>query len=116
MKGDFPPRWFEHVRKTDFCGKANRSKKEQGEPKAEEGIEDESPNSDVRPSGRARRQKGLWKRGVVETKSNTVDMTAWTHTEFDIMDEDALLRLQGAWENPQQKDEYSVRMDDLEWD
>jgi hypothetical protein len=32
------------------------------------------------------------------------------------MDEDALLRLQGAWDNPQQKDECSVRMDDLEWD
>ncbi len=32
------------------------------------------------------------------------------------MDEDALLRLQGAWENPQQKDECSVRIDDLESD
>jgi hypothetical protein len=32
------------------------------------------------------------------------------------MDEDALLRLQGAWETPQQKDECSVRMNDLEWD
>ena len=95
MKGDCTPRGFEHVGKTVFCGKANRSKKEQGEPKAEEGIEDESPNSDVRPSGRARRQKGLWKRGVVETKLNMVNMTAWVHKECDIMDEDALLRLQG---------------------
>ena len=113
MKGDCTPRGFEHVGKTVFCGKANRSKKEQGEPKAEEGIEDESPNSDVRPSGRARRQKGLWKRGVVETKLNMVNMTAWVHKECDIMDEDALLRLQEAWETPQQKDECSVRMDDL---
>ena len=32
------------------------------------------------------------------------------------MDEDALLRLQGAWENPEQKDECTVRMDDLERD
>jgi ribonuclease HI len=32
------------------------------------------------------------------------------------MDEDALLRLQEARENPQQKNECSVRMDDLEWD
>jgi hypothetical protein len=32
------------------------------------------------------------------------------------MDEDALPRLQGAWENPQQNDKYSVRLDDLEWD
>ena len=38
------------------------------------------------------------------------------HKECDIMDEDALLRLQGAWETPQQKDECSVRMDDLDWD
>ena len=43
-------------------------------------------------------------------------MTAWVHKECDIMDEDDLLRLQGAWDNPQQKDERSVRMDDLEWD
>jgi hypothetical protein len=116
MKGDCTPRGFEHVGKTIFCGKANRSKKEQGEHEAEEGIEDESPNSDVNPSGRARRQTGWWKRGVVETKLNTVHMTAWVHKECDIMGEDALLRLQGAWENPQQKDECSVHMDDLEWD
>ena len=32
------------------------------------------------------------------------------------MDEDALLRLQGAWETPEQKDECSVCVDDLEWD
>jgi len=38
-------------------------------------------------------------------------MTAWVHKECDIMDEDALLRLQGAWETPQQKDECSVRVD-----
>jgi ribonuclease HI len=76
----------------------------------------EASYSDVNPSGRARRQKGWWKRGVVDTKLNTVNMTAWVHKECDIMDEDALLRLQGAWENPQQKVEYSVRMDDLEWD
>ena len=50
-------------------------------------IEDEARNRDGNPSGRAR-----------------------------IMDENALLRLQGAWETPQQEDECSVRMDDLEWD
>jgi hypothetical protein len=116
MKGDCTPRGFENGGKTVFCGKANRSKKEQGKAKAEEGIEDEAPNSDVNPSGRARRQKWWWKRGVVETKLNTVNMTAWVHKECDIMDEDALLRLQGAWENPQQKHKCSVRMDDLEWD
>ena len=31
----------------------------------------------------------------METKLNTVNMTAWVHKECDIMDEDALLRLQG---------------------
>ena len=66
--------------------------------KAEEGIEDEAPNSDVNPSGRARRQKGWWKRGVVETKLNTANMTAWVHKECDIMDDDSLLRFQGSWD------------------
>ena len=78
---------------TVFCGKAKRNKKEEGEPEAEEGMEDEAPNSEVNVSGRARRQRGLWKRGVVETKLNRVNITAWVHKECDIMDEDALLRL-----------------------
>ena len=102
--------------KTVFCGKANQSKKEHGEPEAEEGMEDEAPNSKVNVIGRTRRPKGFWKRGVVETNLNTVDMTAWVHTECDILDEDALFRLQGAWENPEQKDECIVRMNDLEQD
>ena len=97
MKGDCTPRGFELLGKTVFCGKANLSKKEQGEPEAGKGIEDEAPRSGVNVRGHVRRQKGWWKRGVVETKSN---MTAWTHTECDIMDEDALLRLHGTWENP----------------
>ena len=92
-KGDCTPRGCEHVGKTVFCGKANRSKKEQGEPEAEEGMEDEVPNSEVNMSGRACRQRGWWKRGVVETKLNTVNMTVWVHMECDIIDEDALLRL-----------------------
>ena len=50
-------------------------------------MEDEAPNSEVNVSGRARRQKGWWKRGVVETKFNTVNMAAWVHKECDIMDE-----------------------------
>jgi hypothetical protein len=32
MKGDCTTRGVKHVGKTVFCGKANRSKKEQGEP------------------------------------------------------------------------------------
>ena len=60
MKEDCAPRGFEHVGKNVFCGKANRSKKEQGEPKAEEGLEDEAPYSDVNPSGRALKLQGAW--------------------------------------------------------
>ena len=44
--------------------------------------------------------------------SVSVSMKAWVHKECDIMDEDALIRLQGAWENPEQKDECMVRMND----
>jgi hypothetical protein len=47
MKGDCTQRGFEHVGKTVFCGKANRSKKEQGEPKAEEGREDEAVEAPI---------------------------------------------------------------------
>ena len=96
--------------------KLNEARKRQGEPEAEEGMEDEAPNSEVNVSGRAHRQKGWWKRGVVETKLNTVNMTAWVHKECDIMDQDALCELQGAWESPEQKDECVVRMNDFERD
>ena len=48
---------FEHVGKNVFCGKAKRSKREQGEPETEEGLEDEAPNSEVNVRGRARRSK-----------------------------------------------------------
>ena len=57
-EGDCSPRRFEHVGKTVFCGKANRSKKVQGEPVAEEGMEEEAPNSEVNVSGRASGKKG----------------------------------------------------------
>ena len=52
--------------------KLNKARKRQGEPEAEEGMEDEAPNSEVNLSGRARRQGGWWKPGVVETKLNPV--------------------------------------------
>jgi hypothetical protein len=41
-------------------------------------------------------------------------MTAWMHTECNIMDEEALIKLQEAWNNSEQKDECIVRSDDLE--
>ncbi len=65
MKGDCTPRGGEHVGKTVFCRKADQSKEEQGNPEADEEMEDEAPNIEVNVSGRARRQKGWWKRGVV---------------------------------------------------
>jgi hypothetical protein len=74
-KGERTLRGFEHVGKTVFCGNANRSKKEQREPEADEGMEDAAPNSEVNVRGRARTQRGWWKRGVVETKLNTINMT-----------------------------------------
>jgi len=77
-------------------------------------MEEEGSGNEVSVSGRARRQRGWWKRGVVETKLNTINMTAWVHKECDIMDEDALLRLQTAWNNPQKKDKCSVCLNDLE--
>jgi hypothetical protein len=92
------------------------ARKSKGSLKQKEGMEDEAPNSEVNVSGRTRRQKGWWKRGVVETKLNTVNMTAWVHKECDIMDQDALLRLQGAWDSPEQKDECAVCMNDFERD
>jgi hypothetical protein len=82
---------------------------------ADEGMEDEAPDGEADVSGRARRQRG-WKRGVVETKMITVNMRAWVHKKCGIMYEDALIRLQGIWESPEQNDERIVRMNDLEWD
>ena len=90
------------------------SKKEKGEPEAEDEIEDHAPDNEVHERGRACKQKGWWKRGDVEAKLNTVNMTARVHKECDIMDEEALIKLQGAWNNPERKDECTVRLHDLE--
>jgi hypothetical protein len=57
-KGECTPRGFEHVGKTILCGRAKRSKKEPGEPEAEEGMEDEVPNDELDVSGGAHRQRG----------------------------------------------------------
>jgi hypothetical protein len=50
----------------------------------------------------------------VETKLNTVNMTAWVHKECDIMEEEALTKHQEAWDSSEQKDECVVRLDDLD--
>jgi hypothetical protein len=113
IKGDHTPREFEQAGKIFFCGKANCKMKEQGGQEAEEEKEEEGSGNKVNVGGRARRQRGWWKRGDIETKLNTVNMIAWVHKECDIMDDDALFRLQTAWNNPQQKDECSVCLNDL---
>jgi len=50
----------------------------------------------------------------VEAKFNTVNLTEWVHKECDIMEEEALTKLQEAWDSSEQKDECVVRLDDLE--
>ena len=44
----------------------------------------------------------------METQLNTVKVKAWVRKNCDIMDQDALRRLQGAWKSPEQKDECVV--------
>jgi hypothetical protein len=62
--------------------------------------------------GRACRQKGWWKRGDMEAKLNTVNMMAWVHKECDIIEE-ALTKLQEAWDSAEHTDECTVCLDDL---
>ena len=114
MKGDCTLRGFEHVGKTIFCGKVKRRKKEHEAPGAEDETEADASDNEVDGSGRAGRQKGWWKRGDVEAKLNTVNMTAWVHKESDIIEEEALTKLQGAWDSSDQKDECTVCLDDLQ--
>ena len=95
-QGDRTLRGFEHVGKAISCGKVKLSKKEQKEPEAEDDVQEDAPDTEVDESGRTCRQKGWWKRGDVEAKLNTAIMTAWVHKECDIMDEDALIKLQEA--------------------
>jgi hypothetical protein len=102
------------VGKAIFCGKVKRRKKEHEAPGAEDEAENDASDDGVDGSGRACRQKGWWKRGDVEAKLNTVNMTAWVHKECDIIEEEALTKLQGAWDSPEQKDKYIVCLDDVE--
>jgi hypothetical protein len=41
-------------------------------------------------------------------------MTAWVHKECDIIEEEALTKLQEAWDSSEQKDECTVCLDDFE--
>ena len=76
MKGDGMLRGFEHGGKAIFCGKVKRGKKEHEEPGAEDEAENDASDHEVGGGGRVCRQKGWWKRGDVEAKLNTVNMTA----------------------------------------
>ena len=44
----------------------------------------------------------------MEAKLNTVNMTAWVHKECDIIEEEALTKLQEAWDSSEQKDKCTV--------
>ena len=56
MKGDRTLRGFVHVGKAIFCGKVKLSKKERGEPEAEDEIEEDAPDTEVDESGRDKRE------------------------------------------------------------
>jgi len=113
-KGDCKIRGFEQEGKAIFCGKVKRKKKAHEALGEEDEIGSEVPDAEVEGCGRARRQKGWLKRGDVEAKLNTVNMTAWVHKECDIIQTGALTRLQEAWDSSEQKDECIVCLDDLE--
>ena len=50
----------------------------------------------------------------MEAKLNTVNMTAWVHKECDGIEEEAITKLQEAWDISEQKDECIVWLNDLE--
>ena len=50
----------------------------------------------------------------VEVKLNTVNMMVWVHKECDVIEEEALTKLQEAGDSSEQKDECIVRLNDLE--
>ena len=91
-----------------------RKKKGQGRVEANDETENDAPEDEIEGGGRACRQKGWWKRGDVETKLNTVNMTAWVHKECNGIEEEAITKLQEAWDSSEQKDECTVRLNDLE--
>ena len=103
MKGDCRLRGFEHVGKAIFCGKVKRRKKEHETPAVEDEAENDAPDNEVDGGGRACKQKGWWKRGDVEAKLNTVNMMAWLHEECVIIGEEALTKLQEAWDTQNRK-------------
>jgi ribonuclease HI len=113
-KGDCKLRGFEQEGKAVFQGKVKRKQKAHETARTEDEAEHDAPEDEVEGGGRACRQKGWWKRGDVEAKLNTVNMTAWVHRECDVIEEEAITKLQEAWDSSEQKDECIVRLNDLE--
>jgi ribonuclease HI len=113
-KGDCKLRGFEQEGNAVFQGKVKRKKKAHETARTEDEAEHDAPEDEVEGGGRACRQKGWWKRGDVEAKLNTVNMTAWVHRECDVIEEEAITKLQEAWDSSEQKDECIVRLNDLE--
>jgi hypothetical protein len=113
-KGDCKLRGFEQEGKAVFQGKVKRKKKAHETARTEDEAENDAQQDEVEGGGRACRQKGWWKRGDVEAKLNTVNMTAWVHKECDVIEEEAITKLQEAWDSSEQKDECIVRLNDLE--
>ena len=113
-KGHCKLRGFEQEGKAVFQGKVKRKKKEHEAARTEDETDNDAPDDEVAGGGRACRQKGWWKRGDVEAKLNTVNMIAWVHKECDVIEEEALTKLQEAWDSSEQKDECIVRLNDLE--
>ena len=97
-----------------FQGKVKRKKKGQERVETNDETENDAPEDEVEGGGRACRQKGWWKRGDVETKLNTVNMTAWVPKECNGIEEEAITELQEAWDSLEQKDECTVRLNDLQ--
>jgi hypothetical protein len=85
-----------------------------GNTETKDETENDAPEDEVEGGGRACRQKGWWKRGDVEAKLNTVNMTAWVHKECNGIEEEAITKLQEAWDSSEQKDECTLRLNDLE--
>jgi ribonuclease HI len=51
----------------------------------------------------------------IDPRTPTIrSVTSWVHKECDIMGQEALIKLQEAWNSSEQKDECIVRLDDLE--
>jgi hypothetical protein len=98
-KGDCKFRGLEQEGKSVFQGKVKRKKKSHETARTEDEAEHDAPEDEVEGGGRACRQKGWWKRGDVEAKLNTVNMTAWVHRECDIIEEEAITKLQEAWDS-----------------